>query len=113
MKKLLLCVDDERVVLEGIRSQVKRYLPKSIQLELAESAEDALEILDEYLQKKRKAATLKLQEQSSVGKFSSDLNDIIPAALEGRIESLFVQKSKDRYGLYDKINRSLIIDTYN
>lgn len=70
----------------------------------------ALEILDEYFQKKRKAATLKLREQSSVGKFSSDLNDIIPAALEGRIESLFVQKSKDRYGLYDKINRSLIVD---
>jgi adenylate cyclase len=48
LKQLLLCVDDERVVLEGIRSQIKRYLPRSIQLELAESAEDALEILEEY-----------------------------------------------------------------
>jgi adenylate cyclase len=48
LKQLLLCVDDERVVLEGIRSQIKRYLPRGIQLELAESAEDALEILQEY-----------------------------------------------------------------
>jgi len=48
VKKLLLCVDDERVVLEGIRSQLKRYLSRDIQLELAESAEDALEILEEY-----------------------------------------------------------------
>jgi len=55
-------------------------------------------------------ASVKLKEQSSVGKTSFDLNDIVPAAIEGRIESLFIQKSKDRFGLYDALNRSLIID---
>jgi len=69
-----------------------------------------LELVDDYFQKKRNASTQKLKEQSSVGKTSFDLNDIIPAAVDGRIESLFIQKSKDRYGLYDKINRSLIVD---
>lgn len=72
--------------------------------------EMALEVVDDYFQERRKTATKRLKEQSPVGKTSFDLNDIIPAAIDGRIESLFIRKSKDRFGLYDKINRSLIID---
>lgn len=72
--------------------------------------EMALEEVNDFFYKNRKNAAKRLNEQSSVGKISFDLNDIIPAAIDGRIESLFIQKLKDRFGLYDKINRSLIID---
>lgn len=72
--------------------------------------EMGVELVAEIFQKKFETAKHKLKEESSVGKTSSDLNDIIPAAVDGRIESLFIQKSKDRFGLYDKLNRSLIVD---
>lgn len=51
-----------------------------------------------------------LRNLSAVGKTSFDLNEIIPAAIDGRIDTLFIQNSKDKYGLYDMVNRSLIID---
>ncbi|PLX02149.1 MAG: hypothetical protein C0595_11960 [Marinilabiliales bacterium] len=111
---VLACVDHYYSLFKKITSHPKLY-HKHINGNHEDTSplllhEMALEIVDDYFQKGRKSATVKLKEQSSVGKFSSDLNDIIPAALEGRIESLFIQKSNDRYGLYDIINRSLIID---
>ena len=51
-----------------------------------------------------------LRDLSSYGKTSFDLNDIIPAAIDGRIDVLFIQNEKDKFGLYDKVNRSLIVD---
>ena len=43
----ILCVDDEPVVLESIKEQLKRNFGKSYYIEVAESGEDALEIFEE------------------------------------------------------------------
>jgi hypothetical protein len=72
--------------------------------------ENAIEVVDDLFQKRKKKSVEKIKEQSSATKISYDLNEIIPASIDGRIETLFVNKSKDRYGLYDKVNRSIIID---
>lgn len=67
-------------------------------------------LVEEHFQKQRKKLGKKIRRMSSKGKTSFDLNDIIPAAMDGRVEILFVQHDKDKFGLYDKLNRSLIID---
>jgi len=64
----------------------------------------------DYFLKQRKSMAKLLMDNSSSGRTSFDLNDIIPAAIDGRIEVLFIQHNKDKFGLYDKVNRSLIID---
>ncbi|MGB7444977.1 MAG: response regulator [Coleofasciculaceae cyanobacterium] len=43
----ILCVDDEPVVLESIKEQLKRSFGKNYYIEVAESGEDALEIFEE------------------------------------------------------------------
>lgn len=43
-------------------------------------------------------------------KTSFDLNDIVPAVFDGKIDTIFIHKDEDRYGIYDLLNRSLIID---
>lgn len=53
-KPTILCVDDEAIVLKGLQSQLERQFGSSHAIELAESGEEALEILedlpeDEYL----------------------------------------------------------------
>lgn len=53
----------------------------------------------------------RFRQLSATGKTSFELEDIIPSAVDGRIDVLFLQKDSDRYGLYDKVNRSLIIDS--
>ena len=46
-KKVILCVDDERLVLTSLKAQLKRGLGPDYIIETAESGEDALEIIDE------------------------------------------------------------------
>lgn len=66
-------------------------------------------VKDHFLKQRNSMAQL-LNELFPSGKSSFDLNDIIPAAIDGRVKALFIQKGKDKYGLYDNVNRSLIID---
>ena len=42
----IICVDDEVVVLESLKEQLKRKLGKTYTIEVAENAEEALELLE-------------------------------------------------------------------
>lgn len=46
-KKVILCVDDERMVLTSLKAQLKRGLGPEYIIETAESGEEALELIDE------------------------------------------------------------------
>ena len=48
MKNIILCVDDEKMVLDSLRTQLTNHYGSSYQCEIAESAEDALELLEEF-----------------------------------------------------------------
>lgn len=43
----VLCVDDEAIILQGLREQLRRGLGGEVDIELAESGEEGLELLDE------------------------------------------------------------------
>ncbi|NJK62255.1 MAG: response regulator [Synechococcaceae cyanobacterium SM2_3_1] len=45
-KPVIACVDDERFVLLGLRDQLSRFLGSDFTIELAESAEEALELIN-------------------------------------------------------------------
>jgi CheY-like chemotaxis protein len=47
---LILCVDDETVILETLQEQISRHFGEQFLYEAAESAEEALEILEELHQ---------------------------------------------------------------
>lgn len=49
MKRILniICVDDEKIVLDSLNSQLTRNLGSEYNYEFAESAEEALEIIDD------------------------------------------------------------------
>ncbi len=49
-KAVILCVDDEKMVLVSLRQQLKRKFERKYILETAESGEEALEIIEELLQ---------------------------------------------------------------
>ena|SRR5688572_24617732 len=44
---VLLCVDDELIVLTALKDQLRRAFGNDFHIEVAESAEEALELLDE------------------------------------------------------------------
>lgn len=47
-KNIILCVDDEKMVLDTLRTQLTNHYGSRYQCEIAESAEDALELLGEF-----------------------------------------------------------------
>lgn len=47
---VILCVDDETVILESLQEQISRHFGERFLYEAAESAEEALEILEELNQ---------------------------------------------------------------
>lgn len=46
-KSAILCVDDEKIVLDSLREQLRKYFKDSHHLESAESVQEALEVIDE------------------------------------------------------------------
>jgi len=47
-KNIILCVDDEKMVLDTLRTQLTNHYGSKYQCEIAESAEDALDLLAEF-----------------------------------------------------------------
>lgn len=54
----IICVDDESIVLQGLSSQLERSFGKEYLIELAQSGEEALELIDELRSKNCKIAVL-------------------------------------------------------
>ena len=48
-KSIVICVDDEKVVLISLKAQLQRSFNSDITIETAESAEEALSIVEEAL----------------------------------------------------------------
>ncbi len=47
-KPVILCVDDERIVLDSLRSQLQGSFGNAYLYEVAEDAEEALEVIEEF-----------------------------------------------------------------
>jgi len=45
MQKVIICVDDEKAILWGLQQQIKRAFSDKFLVELAESGEEAIEII--------------------------------------------------------------------
>jgi CheY-like chemotaxis protein len=47
-KRAILCVDDEKIILKSLKDQLRSHFNKSIHLEFAESAQEGIEIIEEF-----------------------------------------------------------------
>jgi serine phosphatase RsbU (regulator of sigma subunit)/CheY-like chemotaxis protein len=57
-KPVILCVDDEKAILDGMFLQLKNHLGERCVLEVAESGEEALEIIEDLKAQKKKLAVI-------------------------------------------------------
>lgn len=48
-KKAILCVDDEAIVLNSLKGQLRTHFGSEFLLEFAESADEALELIEEFI----------------------------------------------------------------
>jgi CheY-like chemotaxis protein len=47
MEKVILCIDDEKIILDSLKMQLRRELGAKYGLEFAENAEEGLELIEE------------------------------------------------------------------
>jgi hypothetical protein len=64
-------------------------------------------LVEDHFMQERKQKMKLLQDESAGAKASTDLREIVPAAIDGRIDTLFIEEGKDLYGIYDMQKRQV------
>ncbi len=72
--------------------------------------EQSWKVIQEYFEKAKKEKISRFTELYNTPKTAYEVSEIIPAVLQGKVDTLFVQKGVDLYGRYDKENLSLTVD---
>ena len=72
--------------------------------------EKAWDLVKEHFQERRREKTRSLQDFSATGRSSYDIRDIVPASVDGRVDTLFVKEGTDEYGVYHPEERKVETD---
>jgi CheY-like chemotaxis protein len=116
-KGVILCVDDEKIILNSIESQLTKAFKDEFIIELAESGEEALEILDElegdgytplvivsdWLMPGMKGDEFLIEAHR---KFPT----VVKVMLTGQADESAIQKAKDEADLYKLIAKPWNVD---
>ena len=71
---------------------------------------ESWDLVAQYFEKTKKGKIEEYNELYHTQKTSYELETIIPAAINGKIDTLFISNGPDIYGIYDKENMELRID---
>lgn len=63
--------------------------------------EEAWELLESYFSKSRQEKVNQFSKFLGTGRASSDINEILPAALEGNVDTLFLENRADIFGVFN------------
>jgi len=69
--------------------------------------EESWDILEEHFREERRKKAEQVQNESAGKKASTDVREIIPAAVDGRVDTLFIEEGKDLFGIYDMERRKI------
>ncbi|HER10012.1 MAG TPA: hypothetical protein ENO20_13995 [Bacteroides sp.] len=72
--------------------------------------EEAWLLVEDHFRGERMVRKKQIQDLSAGGRTSAAIGDIVPASVEGRVDTLFIQEGKDRVGIYDRTRRSVVLD---
>ncbi len=93
----------------------KQLLDDHISCNLSETdkfllQEMALEKVTPIFDKDRKEKVESFKQYDGTGRTSSEIEQVLPAALEGKIDALFLENRKDIWGVYNPEKRQVRID---
>lgn len=111
-RPVILCVDDERIILSSLKAQLLNNLKSDFRIELAESAEEALEIVDE-LREQLLEIPVVISDQIMPGmkgdELLSHIKEILPQTLTimltGQATADAVGKAVNKAGLFRYLSK--------
>ena len=127
MDKAIICVDDDRSILDSLKSQLFSKFGDYYLLEFAESGEEGLEILDEFTNDNIKTIVIitdwlmpNMKGDEFLIKVHEKFPEIVKVMLSGQADnkaieraklhagvSKFLQKPWNKYELFDAISKGL------
>ncbi|MCS7073604.1 MAG: response regulator [Bacteroidia bacterium] len=111
-KKAILCVDDEKIVLDSLQEQLYQTFGDSFQYEIAESVEEAWEVIDELVDDGFDMVLVIsdwLMPRVKGDKFLIDVHNKYPQTvtimLTGQADPEAVQNAQDNANLYAYVRK--------
>jgi response regulator RpfG family c-di-GMP phosphodiesterase len=107
-KGVLLCVDDEIIVLTALKDQLRRAFGNDFHIDVAESAEEALELLDELSEQGHRLLVI-VSDWLMPGMKGDDFlveahkrfPTVVKILLSGQAEQAAVDRAKREAGLHE------------
>jgi CheY-like chemotaxis protein len=123
-KGVLLCVDDEIIVLTALKDQLRRAFGNDFHIDVAESAEEALELLDELSDQGHRLLVI-VSDWLMPGMKGDDFlveahrrfPTVVKIMLSGQAEQAAVDRAKKEAGLHEFLakpwNAAELVETIN
>ena len=123
-KGVLLCVDDEMIVLTALKDQLRRAFGNDFHIDVAESAEEALELLDELSDQGHRLLVI-VSDWLMPGMKGDDFlveahkrfPTVVKIMLSGQAEQAAVDRAKREAGLHEFLakpwNADELVQTIN
>lgn len=112
MDKAIMCVDDERMILDSLKSQLKRHYGNQYHLEMAENADEALEIISELNEDGVKLLVIVsdwlmpgIKGDEFLIKVHQSFPGIVKLMLTGQADSDSIENAKNNANLYACISK--------
>ncbi len=108
---VLACVDEYYPVYEKVTSYAHLFgehiSGNPEEMDPLELHDDGWLLVEDHFRKGREEKMHALRNASAGPKASSDLREIVPAAVDQRIDTLYIEEEKDLFGIYDMENRKI------
>lgn len=72
--------------------------------------EKAWLLMDDHFKQHKNKKIEQFRNLSAGAKTTAEINEILPLAVDGRVDTLFIQEGKDKYGLYDHLSGEVTPD---
>lgn len=106
-EKAIVCVDDEAIILESLKEQLKRRFGSQYLYEVAESVEEAWEIIEELREENIEILMIisdwlmpEIKGDEFLIKIHKKYPQIVTVMLTGQADNLAVQRAQDDANLY-------------
>jgi hypothetical protein len=80
------------------------------EVDLAEIHQKARELLQPHFDKTKQEKLAKFEGLYGTGKTSNDLEEIVNASFDGKVDTLFLEKNADMFGIYNPSTRKIKVE---
>lgn len=111
-KNIIICIDDEKVILTSLKSQLKKYFGNQFFYETAENAQEGFELVEEHIKFGNKILIIIsdwLMPEMKGDEFFMEINKsyprIIKIMLTGQADNAAIERAYNDAGIYGCISK--------